>query len=64
MPNKTKQNKKTVQNKYARNHYTNHKQPTTHNPHQYTRLVVRATTTKAVDANTVLNVNPTVCLLA
>ena len=68
MPNKTKQNTKTVQNKYARNHYTNHKQPTTHNPHQQTtvagRLSGQPPPTRAADAHTVLNVNPTVCLSA
>ena len=30
-PTKLNKTQKTVQNKYARNHYTNHKQPTTHN---------------------------------
>ncbi len=33
-PIKLNKTQKTIQNKYARNHYTNHKQPTTHNPHQ------------------------------
>lgn len=65
MPIKLNKTQKTVQNKYARNHYTitNNPPHTTHthrkNP---SRLAVRATTTtRAADAHTVLNVNPTVC---
>ena len=39
MPNKLNKTQKTVQNKYARNHYTNHKQPTTHTHTNNTTLL-------------------------
>ena len=66
-PIKLNKTQKTVQNKYARNHYTNHKQPTTHNPHPRTNPQAGCAGNhhqQAADAHTVLNVNPTVCLLA
>ena len=67
MPNKTKQNTKNSTEQICsqplyKSQTTHHTQPT---PTNASWLVVRATTTtRAADAHTVLNVNPTVCLSA
>ena len=68
MPNKTKQNtKNSTKQKRSQPLYTtqttHHTHPHPH--HKRSRPAAQATTTpRAVDAHTVLNVNPTVCMLA
>ena len=69
MPNKTKQNtKNSTKQKRSQPLYTtqttHHTHPHPH--HKRSRPAAQATTThnRAADAHTVLNVNPTVCMLA
>ena len=67
MPNKTKQNTKNSTEQICsqplyKSQTTHHTHP--HPNHSKPRQAMRATTTTMADANTVLNVNPTVCLLA
>ena len=67
MPNKTKQNTKNSTEQICsqplyKSQTTHHTHP--HPNHTKPRQAMRATTTTMADANTVLNVNPTVCLLA
>ena len=64
MPNKTKQNHKNSTEQICsqplyKSQTTHHTQPTP--KEKPLRRVMQATTTTAVDAHTVLNVNPTVC---
>ena len=64
MPNKTKQNTKNSTEQICsqplyKSQTTHHTHP--HPNHTKLRQAMRATTTTMADANTVLNVNPTVC---
>ena len=67
MPNKTKQNTKNSTEQICsqplyKSQTTHHTHP--HPNHTKPRQAMRATTTTMADANTVLNVNPTVCSFA